>query len=442
MRTVLVFPACNEPGLEILRALAPSPRFRLVAASGVDPSFDPSRGISDAHTTLPFFGSPEFDAAFDALLEREQVDLIFLTTDALVQWGAERRERDPRYAVPSLDAARICRSKSATYAALEGIVDLPLPWRSLAEGPGFARPDAEGGSRGTFRVEDAETEALARARGLRIDRYLPGPEWTVDALGSLDGALLGAFPRERTAVARGIAVGTRRVERPDLVERVERIQHRLRIAGPFFAQFRADEDGVPRLLEVNARVGGSMGTTRLSGANLPQLAAHLFAGDSVRVPPVMHHLRVQRSLRLEADLDDFDLVVWDLDDTLVHPGNVPDPDQVRWLFELHNRGVEQRLLTRNRHPVDVLHRAGLPIGFFASLTSVDDKLPVLARWFDEGATPERTLLVNDSNREKLAMLDRWPTLRILTPDAITAVAPRPCRPVRSTPPPASPHAAS
>ncbi|MFL5111983.1 MAG: hypothetical protein ACJ8DG_03340 [Microvirga sp.] len=45
---VLVFPSANEPGLEILQALAKSNKIELLAGSSFDRAYDPSRVLVDA----------------------------------------------------------------------------------------------------------------------------------------------------------------------------------------------------------------------------------------------------------------------------------------------------------------------------------------------------------------------------------------------------------
>lgn len=424
MRTILVLPSCNEPGLEILRALRESPNLRVLAASGIDPDADPSRDVVDAWFALPMLGAPDFEPALDALLAAEEVDHVFVTTDDLVVWAARRRASDPRFIAPSVEAAETCASKRAMRARLASVVALPDPWSWGDPGKGFARPDRGGGGRGAFVVDSPAAAALAAERDLIVDAYLPGPEFTVDCVGDPDGRPLVCAPRQRLLMGRGIALASRPVDRADLVEAAHRVGDTLRIAGPYFVQFREDAAGRPRFLEVNARVGGSMGATRLRGINLPQLAVHLVAGDAVRVPAPIPGLVFRRSLTTVGTLDDFDQVIWDLDDTLVDRDGRAMPDAVRWLYLLAHRGAEQRLLTLNPAPQDRLTSARVP-DFFAEVVSTADKASVLEAWFAAGvAEPRRTLMINDSNREKLALSARWPDLRILTPDALGAISPR------------------
>ena len=84
MFRVLIFPSCNEPGLEIIQALSKSNKVMLFGASSVDPSYDPSRDILAHHATVPWRGASDFVASVQRLLDDWAIDLVFPTVDALV----------------------------------------------------------------------------------------------------------------------------------------------------------------------------------------------------------------------------------------------------------------------------------------------------------------------------------------------------------------------
>ena len=152
--------------------------------------------------------------------------------------------------------------------------------------PCYAKPDIGSGSRGGFLVETAQDLDLARRRSLLVHELLPGPEYTVDCLSGLDGGLMFANVRVRGQVARGISVGTTGLRHADIEDSVRRIAARTPLRGPWFAQFKEARDGTPTLLEVNARVSGSMTLTRLSGDDLAFRSWH---NRGVRTPSVPDH---------------------------------------------------------------------------------------------------------------------------------------------------------
>src|SRR5829696_7302437 len=244
-------------------ALAKSNKIELLAGSSFDRAFDPSRVLVERHLECPELGEPGFRARFEALLRRHAVDLVFPTIDAVVAEFAGWRDPIARLVTSLPDSATLVLSKRQTYQHLEGHVAVPRIFHGQAPLPCYAKPDSGSGSRGGFLVETAQDLDLARRRSLLVHELLPGPEYTVDCLSGLDGGLMFANVRVRGQVARGISVGTTGLCRPDIEDSVRRIAARIPLRGPWFAQFKEARDGTPTLLEVNARVSGSMTLPRL-----------------------------------------------------------------------------------------------------------------------------------------------------------------------------------
>ena len=143
-------------------------------------------------------------------------------------------------------------------------------------------------------MRNREEFSAARRDGLLVTELLPGDEYTVDCINDLDGQLLFHNIRLRGQIGRSIALGTKSVKEPQITAHVEALAKNLRIEGPWFAQFKMDRNGDSKLLEVNARVAGSMCMTRLQGVNIPLLALFLYAGFFVRVPATVRSILVNR----------------------------------------------------------------------------------------------------------------------------------------------------
>jgi hypothetical protein len=415
---VLVFPSANEPGLEILQALAKSNKIELLAGSSFDRAYDPSRVLVERHLECPALGDPGFRARFEALLRRHAVDLVFPTVDAVVAEFAGWGDSVARLVTSPPEWATLVLSKRRTYERLEGNVPVPRIFDGEAPLPCYAKPDIGSGSRGGFLVETAQELDLARRRSLLVHELLPGPEYTVDCLSGLDGGLMFANVRVRGQVARGISVGTTGLCHADIKDSVRRIAARLPLRGPWFAQFKEARDGTPTLLEVNARVSGSMTLTRLSGVNIPLIAVFMFMGYAITVPRLLQGVRVNRFLRTAGEIADFDWVIWDLDDTLVRKDGKVDPDVVARLYDLHNQAKRQLLLTKNVDPEAALARLSLPRLFEEVRGVVDKPAGVSALIRDWDLDPARCVMINDSITENLAIQALHPTLRVVQPDAL------------------------
>lgn len=415
---VLVFPSVNEPGLEIVQALLKSNKVEVLGGSSVAPAYDPSRILLNRHLACPALGEPGFRGRFEALLREHAVDLVFPTVDALVAEFAGWTGAPARFVVSSPDAAALVLSKRRTYAFFAGHVPVPRVYDGDGPLPAFAKPDIGSGSRGGFLVETEQELALARSRGLLVHELLPGPEYTVDCVSGLGGELLFTNVRLRAQITRGISVGTAGLRHPEIEENVRRIAERLPLRGPWFAQFKEAADGTPTLLEVNARVSGSMTLTRMSGVNIPLISAFMFMGHPIRVPRVLPGVRINRFLRTLGEMSDFAWVIWDLDDTLVRKDGKVDPEVVARLYDLHNQGKRQLLLTKNVDPDAVLSRLALP-ALFEEVRGVTDKPAAVASLLrDWRIDPVRCVMINDSISENLAIQALHPDLRVIQPDVL------------------------
>jgi hypothetical protein len=227
-----------------------------------------------------------------------------------------------------------------------------------------------------------------------------------------------ANPRLRGKLGAGIALGSRDDGQTQLVELCRRIAGALQIEGPWFAQFKEDRHGEPNLVEINARIAGSSGFTRLCGANIPLMSVFMYMGENVRVPPLKRGLTVNRNLGSLVEGVSFTWVIWDLDDTLVRKDGKVDPESVACLLDCHNRGKRQILVTKNASPDDTLAHLHIP-RVFEKIYQTDRKVDEIARVIESNRiNVDDCVVVNDSFTELFELQRRMPQLRTVTPDAL------------------------
>jgi carbamoyl-phosphate synthase large subunit len=118
---------------------------------------------------------------------------------------------------------------------------------------------------------------------LLVMEYLPGPEYSVDVFAGTDTQV--AIPRLRKSVRSGITFEAVMEFREDLIRySLQAVRHiGLRYAVGF--QYKLDEDGVPRVLECNPRVQGTMVASLFSGVNVIWLAVKELLGEPLRESP-------------------------------------------------------------------------------------------------------------------------------------------------------------
>lgn len=410
---VLVFPCGAEIGLEIHAALSTSRFVTLYGGSSLD---DHGRFVFRNYIgDLPHVDSPDFPAAMAGVVQRFGIDLVFPAHDSAVLTLAQHAASLGCKVVTSpLETCRICRSKRATYAHLEGVVPVPAIYAAPARDihyPVFMKPDVGEGSRGTHRADSAEEAAFQAARGadMLILEYLPGAEYTVDCFTDRTGSLIFAGPRTRRRISNGISVNTSPIESPELVSMAKRLNARLELRGPWFFQAKAAGDGELKLLEVAPRVAGSSGVHRARGVNLPLLGVFDAMGVPVRIAANAIGVELDRALgnRYRTNLE-FDDVYVDLDDTLVLRGRV-SPALVAFLYQCLNEGKRVHLLSSHAGDIaECLARYRLA-GIFDTVIHVPKD-----RQKADYISPGRAIFIDDSFAERARVAER---LRIPTFDS-------------------------
>ncbi len=158
-------------------------------------------------------------------------------------------------------------------------------------GAGFRRIDAGGDEMArilstepgaAFRISLAAYRAAlagaARAVPQLLMPFLPGVERSVDFV-ARNGVILSAVCRAKVGTAqrletRGASVDMARV-----------LAARYGLSGMCNLQTREDAGGVPRVLEINARMSGGMALACLAGVNLPLISAQAALGHDTGTHP-------------------------------------------------------------------------------------------------------------------------------------------------------------
>ncbi|GGM47884.1 carboxyl transferase [Longimycelium tulufanense] len=116
-----------------------------------------------------------------------------------------------------------------------------------------------------------------------LAEYLPGEEYSVDVLCDR-GRPLSTVVRHRLSTHYGLATHAVVVERPDVAAVAEDLVRLLGLSYVVNVQLRCDASGVPRLMEVNPRIPGTIGLSVAAGVNMPYLAVKHALGEGFVVP--------------------------------------------------------------------------------------------------------------------------------------------------------------
>ncbi|MGB7847711.1 MAG: ATP-grasp domain-containing protein [Candidatus Acidiferrum sp.] len=114
---------------------------------------------------------------------------------------------------------------------------------------------------------------------LIVMEYLPGPEYTVDAF--IGSNLSIAMPRLRESIRSGITFRSRSEFREDISNYTLCAAKNIGLIYAFGFQFKLDERGIPKVLESNPRIQGTMVASVFSGANLIWYGVKELLGEPV-----------------------------------------------------------------------------------------------------------------------------------------------------------------
>jgi len=114
----------------------------------------------------------------------------------------------------------------------------------------------------------------------------PGITCTRACGSSLDNAIIVGNKIAMGQIDSGIAVASRTVKAPELVEAAARTAAIIGIRGIANIQFKRAADGVFKLLEVNPRFPGTLPLTGAAGVDMPKLMAAELAGEKLPDGPL------------------------------------------------------------------------------------------------------------------------------------------------------------
>ncbi|MHA2787715.1 ATP-grasp domain-containing protein [Corynebacterium sp. S7] len=268
--------------------------------------------LADRGVTTPAYNGPEYPTFIRNWVEKERPDLFFSMNDyelGIHSDGLANELRELGCIVGGIDdkAQELVLDKYRMAQALQeigvGAAETFLGTQvdeivaSAEEGAKFVVKHRFGsGSSGLFIVTaDRLAASVAQSAVTALNEYgrkspeadyvivqefLPGPEYGVDGIFSLDGKheLLGVLAR-RTEVMFGgdpdLAVSA---DGGQFRKEMEKLGELLRPIGPVNADFRMNEAGEPHIIDINPRFGGGYPYCHAAGADMPSFLVRLAAG--------------------------------------------------------------------------------------------------------------------------------------------------------------------
>ena len=395
---VAVFPAGSEIGLEICSALRYDKYVELIGLTSVR---DHAEMVYREMETVPYYQEEDFIEKLNEVLDRTRVDYLYPAYDDVLLFMTRRqREIHAKIITSEPETIEITRFKKKTYEFLKGEPFVPKVYSSQEEVeryPVFAKPDRGQGAQGTQKIEkEADWGKVEDLESMVITEYLPGEEVTVDCFTDGNGVLGAHVPRRRIRIKSGIAVRSEVMDEDSAITDIANVlNERLKFKGAWFFQLKKDGAGEYKLLEIAARIAGTMGLGRNMGINYPLLTLYVHMGLRTEVVPNSYHAWVDRALVSRYELSmDYRTVYVDLDDTLILKGRVNDL-LIRYLYQCVNKGKRLVLLSRHAGDMgDYLRRFRISGELFDQIVFVGDSPK------SEYVQDKRAILIDDSFRER------------------------------------------
>jgi len=119
---------------------------------------------------------------------------------------------------------------------------------------------------------------------LLLTEYLPGPEYTVDVFRGREANVV--IPRLRKSIRSGITFHSLIDIRKDIIEISLQAAKIMDLQYAFGFQYILDEAGVPKIIESNPRIQGTMVASIFAGYNIPWYTIRELMGDPVTINEV------------------------------------------------------------------------------------------------------------------------------------------------------------
>lgn len=356
-KNVAIFPAGTEIGLEIHNALRFVKDLNLIGLASTE---DHSSFVyKNIEIDAPYITDNKLIPYLKEMIKKHDIEYIFPAHDEAVMLLTEAEEElNIKVIAPNAKTSQICRFKSKTYQSFKNASFIPRTYTlqeiQKEDFPLFIKPDKGQGSNGAMIIHSLEElQAVEKLEENIICEYLPYEEYTIACVSDAKYKLLYAGQRTRSRIKTGISVSSIDVPLEESVKKIaEEISTTLKMSGAWFFQVKKDTDGNYKLLEVAARIAGSMGLHRNQGINFPLLSLHIKDGISVGVIENKVSFQLDRAFvsRYKQNFN-YEYVYIDFDDTILLNDTV-NPFMMHFLYQCRNKHIKLYLITRHDRIVE------------------------------------------------------------------------------------------
>jgi carbamoyl-phosphate synthase large subunit len=252
----------------------------------------PAQYAAHHRVAVPRIEDPAYVPALQSLCERHNVKAVVPLTDLDIEVLAHARAAGELPAfVPDPDVARATFDKYEAHLLLTrlGLPSPPtvLPGEPVESYPVMVKPRRGSGARSIHRADDqraAEFFVDYVPEPTMVQKFMDGPELSIDCLSDLSGRCLNAIPRTMLESRGGESIKGSVIDDRELVELGQRVVEALGVRGPCTVQVFRDRDIGLGITDVNTRFGGAFPApmyAALPGRTYPELIVRIARGERV-----------------------------------------------------------------------------------------------------------------------------------------------------------------
>jgi carbamoyl-phosphate synthase large subunit len=260
----------------------------------------PAQYAAHHRRAVPRIDDPDYVPALRELCDEFAVGAVVPLTDLDIEVLAQAREQESLPAfVPDAAIARTTFDKYEAHVMLErlGLPSPPtvLPGDAVENFPVMVKPRRGSGARSIHRADNATAADFFVGyidEPTMLQRYMDGPEFSIDCLSDLECRCLNAIPRSMIESRGGESIKGTVIDDPELTALGQRVVEALGVRGPCTVQvFRDHEIGLG-ITDVNTRFGGAFPAPMYAAApgnTYPELIVRIARGE--RIDPHVGHYR-------------------------------------------------------------------------------------------------------------------------------------------------------
>jgi carbamoyl-phosphate synthase large subunit len=252
----------------------------------------PAQYAAHHRRAVPPIDDPAYVPALSALCDEFSVGAVVPLTDLDLEVLAHARAAGELPAfVPDAEIARATFDKYEAHRLLTrlGLPSPPtvLPGESVESYPVMIKPRQGSGARSIHRADDeraAEFFVDYVKEPTMVQRFMDGPEFSIDCLSDLSGRCLNAIPRTMIESRGGESIKGTVLADPELIDLGRRLVEAVGVRGPCTVQVFRDAEIGYGITDVNTRFGGAFPGpmyAALPGRTYPELIVRMARGEQI-----------------------------------------------------------------------------------------------------------------------------------------------------------------